>query len=129
MAELDYPADLRYSTDHEWVKEVEAGRVVRVGITAFAQDSLGDVVFVEVPETGDTVTVGETCGEVESTKSVSDLIAPVSGTVVLTNSAVVDAPELVNSAPYGDGWLFDVELSDPGEVEALLGADDYRASL
>lgn len=129
MADLEYPGELRYSTDHEWVRDGGEGAPVRVGITAFAQDSLGDVVFVEVPEVGATLTAGEACGEVESTKSVSDLVAPVSGTVVSTNSAVVDTPELVNSAPYGDGWLFEVELSDPSEVQALLGAEDYRASL
>jgi glycine cleavage system H protein len=100
-----------------------------VGITDFAQDSLGEVVFVDIPDVGDSVSAGESCGEVESTKSVSDLIAPVSGEVIAVNESLEDSPETVNSAPYEDGWLYDVRLSDPAEVDALLDRDAYLAAL
>jgi glycine cleavage system H protein len=113
------PSHLRYSAEHEWVDESSP---VRVGLSAVAVDALGDVVYLDLPEAGSTVTAGEVCGEVESTKSVSELFAPVSGTVVEVNAAVVDEPGLVNSDPYGDGWLFTVEVTSEGE---LLTAEQY----
>lgn len=125
MATLDYPADLRYSRDHEWVAG-SGDAVVRVGITAFAQDALGDVVFADLPAVGDSVTAGEACGEVESTKDVSDIVSPVSGEVVAVNEALDDAPETINSDPYGEGWLIDVRMSDASELDELLDADGYR---
>lgn len=127
MAEFEYPDDLRYTSEHEWVQP--AGERVRVGITAYAQDALGDIVFVSLPEQGSTVDAGSSVGEVESTKSVSDLYAPVSGTVVARNEALDATPELVNTDPYGQGWMFEVELSDPGALDALLSADQYRDQL
>jgi glycine cleavage system H protein len=127
MADFEYPEDLRYTRDHEWVRT--EGDRVRVGITAYAQDALGDIVFVSLPEDGATVTAGATCGEVESTKSVSDLFAPVSGRVVARNEALDATPELVNTDPYGEGWMFEVVPDDAGSVEALLPAADYRAQL
>src|SRR5699024_9752710 len=129
MADLTYPVGLRYSADHEWVAQTDDASVVRVGITDFAQDSLGEVVFVDIPDVGDSVSAGESCGEVESTKSVSDLIAPVSGEVIAINESLEDSPESVNSAPYEDGWLYDVRLSDPAEADALLDRDAYLAAL
>ena len=114
------PSHLRYSAEHEWVDESSP---VKVGLSAVAVDALGDVVYLDLPEAGSTVTAGEVCGEVESTKSVSELFAPVSGTVVDVNEAVVDEPGLVNSDPYGDGWLFTVEVTDEGE---LLTAEQYE---
>jgi glycine cleavage system H protein len=121
---VEYPEGLKYSREHEWVK-VDGGRA-RVGITDYAQDALGDVVFVQLPEPGTTVTAAQSCGEVESTKSVSDVYSPVSGRVVETNAALTDTPELVNSSPYGDGWMFVGEMSDPAELESLLDAAAYR---
>lgn len=113
------PSHLRYSAEHEWVDESSP---VKVGLSAVAVDALGDVVYLDLPEAGSTVTAGEVCGEVESTKSVSELFAPVSGTVAEVNAAVVDEPGLVNSDPYGDGWLFTVEVTGEGE---LLTAEQY----
>lgn len=113
------PSHLRYSAEHEWVDESSP---VRIGLSAIAVDALGDVVYLDLPEAGSTVTAGEVCGEVESTKSVSELFAPVSGTVAEVNTAVVDEPGLVNSDPYGDGWLFTVEVTAEGE---LLTAEQY----
>lgn len=113
------PSHLRYSAEHEWADESSP---VKVGLSAVAVDALGDVVHLDLPEAGATVTTGEVCGEVESTKSVSELFAPVSGTVVEVNDAVVDEPGLVNSDPYGDGWLFTVEVTGEGE---LLSAEQY----
>ena len=107
MSELEYPENLRYTADHEWVEERDEG-TLRVGITSYAQNALGDVVYVSLPAVGDTLTAGETCGEVESTKSVSDLYAPLSGEVTAVNSALDGAPELVNSAPYADGWMYEL---------------------
>lgn len=118
------PNDLRYTSDHEWVAVTDTG-TVRVGITDYAQNSLGDIVFVQMPEPGTAVTADESVGEVESTKSVSDVMAPVSGTVVARNERLDDAPELVNSDPYGDGWLYEVEPADSAAVEGLLDADAY----
>jgi glycine cleavage system H protein len=127
MADFEYPDDLRYTSEHEWVRTV--GDRVRVGITAYAQDALGDIVYVSLPETGSAISAGGSVGEVESTKSVSDLYAPVSGTVVERNESLEATPELVNSDPYGQGWMFEVEPSDPGAVEGLLTADQYRDQL
>jgi len=117
---MSYPEDRQYTADHEWI--AVDGDTARVGITAYAAEALGDVVYLDLPEAGSTVTAGEVCGEVESTKSVSELFAPVSGTVAEVNAAVVDEPGLVNSDPYGDGWLFTVEVTDEGE---LLTAEQY----
>jgi len=122
---MDIPPELRYSSDHEWVR-VEEGRV-RVGITDYAQDALGDVVFVDLPDVGATVEQGTTCSEVESTKSVSEIYAPVSGTIVEVNSELADNPQRLNEDPYGDGWIFVVEPSDAAQVEGLLDAEGYRA--
>lgn len=122
---MEFPEGLRYSSEHEWVR-VEGTRGV-VGITDFAQDSLGDVVYVALPQVGAVVAAGSSCGEVESTKSVSDVYSPVSGTVSAVNEALDATPELVNSAPYADGWLFAVEMSDPAEIDALLDAAGYTA--
>jgi glycine cleavage system H protein len=121
---VEFPEDLRYSREHEWARS-ENGRV-RVGITDFAQDALGDVVYVDLPEAGTQVTGGQPFGEVESTKSVSDVFAPVSGTIVERNAALEERPELVNEQPYGDGWLVAIDPSDPGELEALLDPAAYQ---
>jgi glycine cleavage system H protein len=122
------PQDLQYTKDHEWVRT--EGDTVRVGVTDYAQDALGDIVFVTLPEAGTQVTAGETCGEVESTKSVSDLYAPVSGTVVERNDALDSAPELVNSDPYGEGWMLTIRLDDAaGATEGLLDAAGYQSGL
>jgi glycine cleavage system H protein len=121
------PEDLKYTSEHEWVRGT--GPVVEIGITDYAQDSLGDIVFVTLPKPGETVTAGEPCGELESTKSVSDIFAPVSGTVTEANPALEANPELVNSEPYGEGWLFKVELADAGAVAGLLDAGAYAATL
>ncbi|MFC4030727.1 glycine cleavage system protein GcvH [Streptomyces polygonati] len=118
------PEQLRYSKEHEWVSAPADG-VSTVGITSHAADALGDVVFVQLPDVGATVTAGESCGELESTKSVSDLYSPVSGEVTETNQDAVDDPSLVNSAPYEGGWLFKVRVS--GEADDLLSADEYAA--
>ena len=127
MSDLEYPDTLRYTADHEWVQEREDG-TIRIGITAYAQDALGDVVYVQLPAVGDTLTTGDTCGEVESTKSVSDVYAPVTGEVTEVNEALDATPELVNSAPYTDGWMYAVRPSGelPGD---LMDAATYRASL
>ncbi len=122
---MQVPDDLRYSTDHEWVR-VEADSV-RVGITDYAQDALGDIVFIELPTVGTKVNVNESFSEVESTKSVSDIFAPVSGAVTEINSALVDAPERINEDPYGEGWICVIEVTDTSEVGALLDAEGYRA--
>jgi glycine cleavage system H protein len=122
---VNVPDDLRYSEDHEWVK-VEDGKV-RFGITDYAQDALGDVVFVQVPTVGTAVSRGASISEVESTKSVSDIYAPVSGTVVEVNEELADAPQRVNEDPYGDGWIAVIEASDAAEVDQLLDAAAYRA--
>jgi glycine cleavage system H protein len=122
---MDIPEDLRYSTDHEWVR-VDGGEV-RVGITDYAQDALGDVVFVELPEVGTTVKRGDSCSEVESTKSVSEIYAPVSGTVAQVNTELGDNPERLNDDPYGDGWICTISLADAAELDELLDAEGYRA--
>jgi glycine cleavage system H protein len=122
---MQIPDDLRYSTDHEWVR-VEGGRA-RIGITDYAQDALGDVVFVDLPEVGAAVASGASISEVESTKSVSDIYAPVTGSIVEVNADLADAPERLNEDPYGEGWICTIELTDPGEVDGLLDAAGYRA--
>jgi glycine cleavage system H protein len=121
---MNYPEHLRYSAEHEWVA-VDGNRA-RVGITDFAQDALGDVVYVQVPEVGVTVAGGASCCEVESTKSVSDVYAPVGGTVTEVNESLGDAPERLNQDPYGDGWIFAIEMSDPSELDRLMDASAYR---
>jgi len=122
---LVIPEDLRYTAEHEWVAGDGSGPV-RVGITHFAQDALGDIVYVQLPEVGATVEAGESFGEVESTKSVSEIYAPVSGTVVARNDQLVDTPEIINTDPYGEGWLVQIEPSDPAAVAGLLTAEAYR---
>ncbi len=120
---MNVPADRKYTRSHEWAKQ--EGDLIVVGISDFAQESLGDVVFVEVPEAGREVEAGEAVAVIESVKTASDVYAPVSGKVVEANEALADEPELVNGDPYGAGWLFKIEPSDPAEFEALLGAEDY----
>jgi glycine cleavage system H protein len=122
----DVPSDLKYSAEHEWVRTGD-GAAVRVGITDFAQQSLGDVVYVSLPEVGAAVTAGAACGEIESTKSVSDLFAPVSGTVTARNDELDGTPELINSDPYGAGWIIEIEVSAQAELDALLDAAAYGA--
>ena len=125
-----YPEELKYTSEHEWVLAPgESDGSVRIGITHYAQDALGDIVYVSLPEVGETVAGGSTCGELESTKSVSDVYAPVSGEVVAVNDALTNTPELVNNDPYGGGWLFEVVPSDAEAVEGLMDAATYRASL
>jgi glycine cleavage system H protein len=121
---VNIPEQLRYSSDHEWISR--DGEIVRVGITDYAQDALGDVVFVQVPPVGANVNAGESFGEVESTKSVSDVYAPVSGVVVQINDGLVDSPQALNEDPYGDGWICTIQMSDPTQYENLLDAAAYR---
>jgi glycine cleavage system H protein len=123
------PPDLHYTPEHEWVAAPGGDGAVRVGITDFAQNELGDIVYVDLPEAGTEVQAGSTCGELESTKSVSDVYAPVSGTVTAVNPALEATPELVNSDPYGEGWLFEVRPDDADAVGALMDAAAYSASL
>ncbi len=127
MSDLEYPAGLRYTAEHEWVRA--EGETVRVGITAFAQEALGDVVYVSLPNVGDSVVAGDTCGEVESTKSVSDLYAPVSGEVTAVNDALDATPELVNNDPYGGGWMYEMRPANATDVDGLLDADAYTSQL
>jgi glycine cleavage system H protein len=122
---MNVPDGLRYSSDHEWAR-LDGGRV-RVGITDYAQDALGDVVYVQIPAVGAAVAAGESFSEIESTKSVSDVYAPLTGTVVSVNDALADNPQLVNEDPYGDGWLCEIELADEAEFESLLDAAAYRS--
>jgi glycine cleavage system H protein len=121
---FEIPDDCRYLDSHEWARQ--DGDTVRVGISDFAQDELGDVVFVELPQEGDTVSKGDDFGVIESIKAVSDLYAPVSGEVVAANDELVNAPELVNEDPYGDGWMLEVELDDESELDELLSPDEYE---
>ncbi len=140
-----YPEDLKYTEEHEWAKlsdqaaspvsdpstasadtgDGTGGHLVRIGITSFAQEALGDIVFVTMPAEGEAVEAGQSVGEVESTKSVSDLYAPVSGTVVATNHALESQPELINADPYGEGWIFEISVADPEKLAGLLDADAY----
>ncbi|GAB2752142.1 glycine cleavage system protein GcvH [Sinomonas atrocyanea] len=120
------PAELSYTAEHEWVSAEPGDGVVRIGITDFAQDALGDVVYVQMPEVGTEVSANGVVGEVESTKSVSDIYAPVGGTVVARNEALDTDPALVNSDPYGEGWLFEVRLADDAQTDSLLSAAEYE---
>jgi glycine cleavage system H protein len=121
---MNIPEDLRYSAEHEWVRLT--GTTARVGITDFAQDSLGDVVFVQLPDVGLEAVAGASVSEIESTKSVSDVYVPVSGVVSAVNEALADQPELVNQDPYGEGWMFEMEVGDSSQVDAMLDAAAYR---
>ncbi len=127
MSDETYPGDLRYHLEHDWVRL--DGDEATFGVTWFAQDALGEVVYYDPPAVGDTVAVGQAYGELESVKAVSDIIAPASGEVTAVNGAVDSAPELVNSDPYGEGWLIKVRLSDPTEIDALMDEPAYRAYL
>jgi glycine cleavage system H protein len=124
---MNIPEELRYSSEHEWARRLDDGSRVRVGITDFAQDALGDVVYVDLPAVGTKVEASESVGELESTKSVSEMYAPVGGTVVAVNEALADNPQLLNEDPYGEGWLIEIEAKDPDELAALLDADAYRS--
>ncbi len=119
------PAELQYTKEHEWVADTATAGTIRMGITDFAQGALGDIVYVQMPKVGESVTADKVCGEVESTKSVSEIFAPVTGTVVAVNEALTNTPELVNSDPYGAGWLAEISVS--GEPSALLSATEYGA--
>jgi len=122
------PPDLKYSKEHEWVRS-ESDSVVVMGITEFAQDSLGDVVFVEIPDEDAELTQGEKMGEIESVKAVSDLYSPVSGKVIKRNESLIDNPELVNEGPFEQGWMLKIEIKDASELDNLLSADDYNSFL
>jgi glycine cleavage system H protein len=125
-----YPDDLKYTTEHEWVRSPgDSSGSVRIGITHYAQDALGDIVYVSLPEVGESVTAGEACGELESTKSVSDVYAPVTGEVSARNTALDSTPELVNNDPYGAGWLYEVVPADAAAVDGLMDAEAYQATL
>jgi glycine cleavage system H protein len=124
---VEFPAELRYTTEDEWVRVADG--VATIGISDFAQDQLGDVVYLELPAPGRTLAAGEAFGLIESVKAVSDLFSPVSGEVVAQNDALTDQPELVNSSPYEDGWMIRVRMSDPTEIDGLLTADAYRGRL
>jgi glycine cleavage system H protein len=126
VSSTQFPEDLKYTEEHEWVRSAGES-AVRVGITDFAQAALGDIVFVTAPTQGAQIVAGEACGELESTKSVSDLYAPVTGTVTEVNPALDANPELINSEPYGEGWIFEVALADPAELTGLLDPAGYRA--
>ena len=123
---MNIPDELRYSSEHEWAQRLDDGSRVRIGITDFAQDALGDVVFVDLPAVGTRVNAAESVGELESTKSVSEMYAPISGVVAAINEALADSPNLLNDDPYGEGWLIEIEPSDTAELEQLLDAAAYR---
>lgn len=120
------PANLKYTKEHEWVEEVSPGRF-RVGITDYAQGALGDIVYLQMPKVGESIEAGKVCGEVESTKSVSEIYAPISGTVTAVNSDLDSAPETINSEPYGRGWLLEMEASSPNQLSELLSPESYSA--
>lgn len=122
-----YPADLKYDKKHAWVRP--DGETVVIGVSHFAQDQLGEVVYVDLPDVGDEVVAGETFGEIESVKSVSELFSPVSGEIVSVNDDLADAPEAVNEDCYGEGWMVQVKMSDPAELDTLLAGEDYEAFL
>jgi glycine cleavage system H protein len=124
----DYPEDLKYSAEHEWVRGGNS-TTVRIGITEYAAEQLGDIVFVTLPTVGETIAAGDACGELESTKSVSDVFAPVSGTISAVNAQLEASPESINTDPYGDGWLFEVELDSEVDLDELLDADAYSEQL
>ena len=127
LNELNLPEDVKYAKDHEWVKP--AGETARIGISDYAQDQLGDIVFVELPGIGDAFGKGDEFGTLESVKAVSELYMPVGGEVTAVNEALEDAPELVNNAPYGEGWMIEIKISDPSETDALMDKDAYLDSL
>jgi glycine cleavage system H protein len=120
----DYPEDLKYSAEHEWVRSGNAA-TIRIGITSYAADELGDIVYVSLPEVGEPVAAGDACGELESTKSVSDLFSPVAGVVTAVNPVLETNPETINADPYGDGWLFELEIGSEADLDDLLDADAY----
>lgn len=120
----DYPEDLKYTAEHEWVRSGNSS-IVRVGITEYAADQLGDIVFVTPPAVGDEVNAGDACGELESTKSVSDIFCPVDGVVAAVNAVLETNPETINADPYGDGWLFELEIGSEADLDDLLDADSY----
>jgi glycine cleavage system H protein len=122
---MEYPNELKYSSEHEWAA-LENGNKARVGVTDFAQDALGDVVYVDLPEEGTEVQAGEAFGEVESTKSVSDIFSPVTGKILERNALLADTPELVNQDPYGEGWMVVIEVGEPAELDGLMDAQAYR---
>ena len=124
-----YPDDLKYTSDHEWVRTSSDGHSVRIGITDYAQDALGDIVYVSLPDVDAEVTSGSAVGELESTKSVSDVYAPLDGTVSAVNGSLDQNPEMVNSDPYGEGWLYELRLADASSVDALMDAEAYQAQL
>lgn len=119
-----FPEDLKYSAEHEWVRSGN-GKTVRIGITDYAADALGDIVYVSLPTVGEEVAAGDACGELESTKSVSDVFSPLAGVVTAVNEALSDSPAVVNSDPFGDGWLFELELADDADTDDLLDSDAY----
>lgn len=123
---MNVPDDLRYSAEHEWALRLDGTSRVRVGITDYAQDALGDVVYVDLPAVGASVTAGEAVGELESTKSVSEIYAPVAGTVAAVNEALAESPQLLNEDPYGEGWLCEIDVADPAQLDGLLDATGYR---
>lgn len=125
--DLEYPSDLKYLDSHEYVRL--EGEIATIGISAFAVDQLGDIVFLELPEIGDAITKGESFGSVESVKAVEDLYPAVSGTVIERNEAIVDAPEQLAEDPYGEGWLLKLRVNDPGEIDDAMSADEYRAQV
>jgi glycine cleavage system H protein len=126
-ADESYPAELKYHAEHDWARI--DGDTATLGITWYAQDALGEIVHLEAPAEGDSVAAGESYGEVESVKAVSDLIAPLTGEIVEVNGALADAPETINEDPYGEGWLIKIRLSDPAEVDGLMDVDAYRRLL
>lgn len=124
---MNFPEDLKYSAEHEWVRPGN-GRTVRIGVSEYATEQLGDIVYAQLPEVGQEVSAGDSCGELESTKSVSDIFAPVGGVVSAVNELVADAPETIGGDPYGDGWLFEIELAGD-ELDDLMDADAYAESV
>ena len=125
-----YPDDLKYTAEHEWVRSPgDSEGSVRIGITHYAQDALGDIVYVSLPEVGESVSAGDACGELESTKSVSDVYAPVSGEVSARNTSLDATPELVNNDPYGEGWLYEVVPADAAAVDGLMDAEAYQSTI
>lgn len=120
------PAELRYSKEHEWVAQLAPNRF-RIGITDYAQAALGDIVYIQLPKLGATVTAGQVCGEVESTKSVSEIYSPLSGKILAINSDLESAPERINSEPYGAGWIAEIEVESQGQIDGLLSAQEYQA--
>lgn len=123
---LEFREALVYSKEHEWVEVIEPGKKVKIGISDYAQDSLGDIVFIELPEVGREVTANEVIGVVESVKAVSDIYIPVTGTIVEVNEALEDEPEVINDSPYDEGWICIVEITDASELDTLLSAEDYK---